>query len=217
MKNKVFCSASRAYVVFCTVAVCLSTSIFAVIANSNFSGAAYTTNSSGAWVNENLYQVPQDVYVNGGPNNANSQGLPPNEVFYFEVTDPSGKLLLSTDSTNCRQVQTDANGRVAGVYTGDGCGHDVGTTDVSNGALPVKLWPFNRTPNDGNEYKVVLVRKTAPGVSVESDGFHLDYPRSATKTDNFKVVTFPSPTPTPTPVPTPPGGNGGGTGGGGDT
>ena len=204
MRNKVFCSSSRVYAALCTVAVCLSLSIVAVIASNNFNGAIFTTDSAGNRVNENLYQVPSDVYINGGPNNASSQGIPPNEVYYFEVTDPSGKVPLSTDPANCRQVQTDANGRISGVYTGDGCVHSVGTMDVSNGALPVKLWPFNRTPNNGNEYKVVLIKKTAPGVSVESDGFHLDYPRSATKTDNFKVVTFPNPTPTPTPAPTPP-------------
>jgi len=201
MKNKVFYRATRAYAALCAVAVCLSTGIFVAIAASNgFNGAVFTTHSDGNAVNENIYLAPTDVYINGGPNNANSEGLPPNELFYFEVTDPSGKVLLSSDPASCRQVQTDANGRVFGSYAGDGCLHNVGTIDASNGGLPVSLWPFRRTPNNGNEYKVVLVRKTAPGVSVESDGHHLDYPRSATKTDNFKVVTFPSPTPSPTPI-----------------
>ncbi len=201
MTNKVFSGTSRVYTAMFAVAVCLSTSIFAVIASTNFNGAVFTTDSAGNWVNENLFLAPADVYVNGGPNNASSQGLPPNEIFYFEVTDPSGKILLSSDRTNCRQVQTDANGRIFGAYLGDGCSHNVGSIDVNNGAIPVKLWPFNRTPNNGNEYKVILVKKTAPGVSVENDGYHLDYPRSATKTDNFKVVTFPDPTPTPSPTP----------------
>ena len=203
MTNKVFSGTSRVYTAMFAVAVFLSTSIFAVIASTNFNGAVFTTDSAGNWVNENLYLAPADVYVNGGPNNANSQGLPPNEIFYFEVTDPSGKILLSSDPSNCRQVQTDANGRIFGAYLGGGCSHNVGSVDVNNGAIPVKLWPFNRTPNNGNEYKVILVKKTAPGVSVESDGYHLDYPRSATKTDNFKVATFPDPTPTPSPTPGP--------------
>ncbi len=190
MKNSVFSRISRVYTVIFAAALCLSTSIFAVIANNNFNGAVFTTDSAGTAVNENIYQIPTDVYINGGPNNANSQGLPPNEIYYFEVTDPSGRVLLSNDAANCRQVQTDENGRISGAYTGDGCSHGVGSVDSSNGALPVRLWPFNRTPNGGNEYKVILIKKTAAGVSVESDGYHLDYPRSATKTDNFKVVTY---------------------------
>jgi hypothetical protein len=206
MKIELFRRASRLHVALATATVFLSTSIFAVLASNQFQGAVYTTEQSGARVNENLYQKPDDVYVNGGPNNATSQGLPANEVFYFEVTDPSGKQSLSTDPAACRQVQTDVNGRIAGPYAADGCVHPIGTIDTTNGSVPVKLWPFSRTPNNGNEYKVILVRKNAPGVSVESDGIHLDYPRAATKTDNFKVMNFVEPTPTPTPSPTPGGG-----------
>jgi len=54
--------------------------------------------------------------------------------------------------------------------------------------LPVQLAPFNNTPNPGGEYKVTLIRADAPGVSVDEDGFHTDYPRSAAKSDNFKVL-----------------------------
>lgn len=199
MKNKDFRKPSRAYSAIFAVLMCLSTSIFAVVANSNFNGAIFTTDSAGNSVDQNIYQAPQDVYVNGGPNNSSFHGLPPNEIFYFEVMDPSGRTLLSSDPVNCRQVQTDVNGRISGAYWGDGCSHSTGSVDASNGSVPVWLWPFNRTPNNGNEYKVILVRKAAPGVSIESDGYHLDYPRSATKTDNFKVTTFPGPTPTPPP------------------
>ncbi len=190
MKNKVLSRTARVYAVIGSAAVFLSTSFFGVLAISAINGAVFTTDSAGNAVNENIYQLATDVYINGGPNNANSQGLPPNEIFYFEVTDPSGRVLLSTDSATCRQLQTDGNGRVSGALAGVGCSHGVGTVDSSNGAIPVKLWPFNRTPNNGNEYKVTIVKKTAPGVSVESDGIHLDYPRSATKSDNFKVIMY---------------------------
>lgn len=190
MKNKVLSRTARVYAVIGSAAFCLSTSFFGVLAISAINGAVFTTDSTGSAVNQNIYQDGRDVYINGGPNNANSQGLPPNEIFYFEVTDPSGRVLLSNDAVNCRQVQTDANGRISGAYTVDGCSHVVGSVDTSNGAVPVKLWPFNRTSNNGNEYKVTIVKKTAPGVSVESDGIHLDYPRSATKSDNFKVLTY---------------------------
>jgi hypothetical protein len=209
MKFELFRRASRLHIALATASVFLSTSIFAVLASNQFQGAAYTTNQSGTRVNENLYQRPDDVYINGGPNNPTSQGLPANEVFYFEVTDPSGKTPLSTDPAICRQVQTDVNGRISGPYAVDGCVHPVGTIDTTNGSVPVKLWPFDRTPNSGGEYKVVLVRKDAPGVSVESDGIHLDYPRAATKSDNFKVMSYVAPTPTPTPSPSPTPGGGG--------
>jgi len=206
MKHLVFSRFFRVHTVIASVAVFMSTALLTVFAATSFSGAIFTTNQPGSTVNENIYQGAQDVYVNGGPNNTSSHGLPPNEVFYFEVTDPSGKVLLSSDPVNCRQVLTNAEGRVFGAYAGDGCVHEVGHVDSSNGSLSVKLWPFNRTPNVGSEYKVIFVRKTAPGVSVEEDGRHLDYPRSATKSDNFKVLTYTgsNPSPTPTPAPTPP-------------
>lgn len=203
MKYIGFLRFPRVHAVMASLTVFMSTALLAVFAATSFSGAIFTTNQPGSTVNENIYQGAQDVYVNGGPNNTSSQGLPPNEVFYFEVTDPSGKILLSSDPVNCRQVLTNPEGRVFGAYAGDGCVHEVGYVDSSNGSLSVKLWPFNRTPNGGNEYKVIFVRKTAPGVSVELDGRHLDYPRSATKSDNFKVLTYIGPNPSPTPSPTP--------------
>ena len=169
----------------------LSTGIFAAVAGP-FGGAVYTTDPAGAAVNENTFNGAGWVYINGGPNNANSSGLPANEVFYFEVTDPSGRVLLSKDLAACRQVRTDANGRISGVLNDPACStpHAVGSVDAANGGLPVKLAPFDQTPNGGGEYKVILVRKNAPCVAVEDDGKHLDYPRSATKSDNFKVMNY---------------------------
>ena len=204
MKNEVIFKNPRNYVVFVLVAVFLSTSLFAVLASGAFSGGIFTTDRAGIRVNQNIFQNSNDVYLNGGPNNSTSQGLPPNEVFYFEVTDPSGNVLLSNDAAACRQVQTNTEGRVYGVFIDvAGCYHDVGLVDTSNGALPVQIWPFDRTPNSGGEYKVSLVKKNAPGVSIEPDGKHLDYPQAAAKSDNFKVVNGSLPTPTPTPSPTP--------------
>ena len=176
-----------------TAIVALSAGALAVLAAAGYVGAIFTTDQFGTPVNQNIYQMPGDVYLNGGPNNSTSQGLPPNEIFYFEVSDPSGQTILSTDKAACRQVQTDSNGRIAGPYTGSGCWHGSGTLDPTNGGKTVRLWPFSQTPNSGGEYKVTLVRKNAPGVSVDESG-NLDYPRAATKTDNFKVVNFVPPT-----------------------
>lgn len=52
------------------------------------------------------------MYLNGGPQNANGPGLPEG-LYYFQVTDPSGGTLLSTDNAVCRQLQV-VGGAVAG-------------------------------------------------------------------------------------------------------
>jgi hypothetical protein len=190
MKKYLSTRCVRAFLVAGSSGAFLFTSVFAALAA--FGGAVYTTDSAGAAVNENTFNGAGSVYINGGPNNATSSGLPANEVFYFEVTDPSGRTLLSKDIAACRQLRTDANGRISGILNDPACttSHGVGTTDAANGGVPVKLAPFDQTPNSGSEYKVILIRKNAPGVSVENDGRHLDYPRSATKTDNFKVMNY---------------------------
>lgn len=193
MKNYLSTRRLRAAAVTGSAAACLSTSLFVALA-APFGGAVYTTDSAGAAVNENIFNGAGSVYINGGPNNSNSSGLPANEVFYFEVTDPSGRVLLSRDAAACRQVETDANGRISGVVSDDAeCltpAHAEGTADSANGGVPVKLAPFDQTPNSGGEYKITLVRKNAPGVSVEGDRKTLDYPRSASKSDNFKVLNY---------------------------
>ena len=69
------------------------------------SGAIFTTDSSGVPVNLNHYANKRDVYLNGGPGlNApdDAAGLP-DGTYSFQVTDPSGKTLLSTDDVACRQ------------------------------------------------------------------------------------------------------------------
>ena len=71
-------------------------------------GAIFTTLVDGSSVNHNIYNAKQDVYLNGGPNSPNAPctaaGLP-NGDYYFQVTDPSGKILLSTDSLAQRKVR----------------------------------------------------------------------------------------------------------------
>ena len=64
----------------------------------------YTSISDGTTVNANLYDSKADVYLNGGPQNQNGKGLP-DGTYYFQVTDPSGNILLSTDPASCRQLQ----------------------------------------------------------------------------------------------------------------
>src|SRR5947207_1013971 len=93
-------------------------------------GSIYTTFGNGTTVNGNVYPSKADVYLNGGPQNENAQGLP-DGTYYFQVTDPNGSVLLSTDALVCRQLQI-VNGIVAGA-TGPGCKHANGTVNNSNG------------------------------------------------------------------------------------
>jgi hypothetical protein len=133
-------------------------------------GAIYTTNQSGTAVNTNTYASSTDVYISGGPQNHNPPGLI-DGTYFFQVTDPSGKTLLSTDPVNCRQLVV-SGGRVSGA-TGP-CPHTNGAFNPANGATPVQLAPFSATPNAGGEYKVWLSQSASFG-------------NSGSKTDNFKV------------------------------
>src|SRR6266481_6900934 len=95
------------------------------------SGAIYTTNKDATIVNANVqYAFATDVYLSGGPQNLNNPGLT-DGTYYFQVTDPSGNVLLSTDNAVCRQLLV-AGGRVVG-STGPACKHSNGTPNPANG------------------------------------------------------------------------------------
>jgi hypothetical protein len=153
-----------------------------VSAQGSFHGAIYTSKSDGTTVNQNLYDSKADVYLNGGPQNENANGLP-DGTYYFQVTDPSGSDLLSTDLAICRQLLV-VNGVVSGA-TGP-CPHANGVLNPVNGSTPVQLMPFNDTPNNGGEYKVWLIRQ-ATTTTVDADGITIEFENSNAKTDNFKV------------------------------
>ena len=161
---------------------------------AGLSGAIFTTTFSGESVNENTYSNKSDVYLNGGPQNANASGLP-DGTYYFQVTDPSGANLLSTDPAVCRQLIV-AFGKVAAA-DGPACQHPTGIPNSANGSTPVKLAPFNDTPNSGSEYKVWLIRQVS-NTSIASDGMRINFSPSNAKTDNFKVLFEPCPNCSPT-------------------
>ncbi|MFX0016810.1 MAG: hypothetical protein ACFFB2_16805 [Promethearchaeota archaeon] len=138
------------------------------------SGAIFTTTVDGTIVNENVhYEIKEDVYLDGGPGpNAPSSaaGLPEGD-YYFQVTDPSGKDLLSTDHIDCRKIHVNEYGVIDFVYPGQNykyqngkdsgwitvdCQHNTGV-DVDHaelGAITVQLFPYEDTPNPGGVYKV---------------------------------------------------------------
>jgi len=151
-------------------------------------GAIWTSLADGSSVNANIYAAKDLVYLNGGPQNCGgSKGLPDGD-YYFQVTDPSGATLLSSDAIQLRQVKV-VGGVIAGV---SGAGNHAEGSAGCNGGIPVQLMPYADTPNNGGEYSVDL----APKGEVEAcDGFTgssttLNFIKGcsvSSKNDNFKV------------------------------
>jgi cysteine-rich repeat protein len=143
------------------------------------SGAIFTTLSDGSRVDANIYAAKTDVYLDGGPGPRAPQtaaGLP-NGDYYFQVTDPAGKIVLSQDDISCRRVRV-ADGVIAEVYRGNtGCLHRSGI-DEDHGAVTVQLMPYADTPNPGGEYKAWMT---------PVDDYDGKFEHRFSKTDNFKV------------------------------
>lgn len=171
---------------FLCLAVLNSPSAFASV-----QGAVWTTDASGTIVDQNIYVYHTDVYFNGGPQNGQHSGLP-DGVYYFQVTDPSGSTLLSTDNAVCRQVQV-VNGVIAGSI-GPSCKHPEGAYNPANGSTTVELAPFATTPNAGLEYKAWLIAASNATISTTNPTI-LNFKRSDAKSDNFKVQNAPPPPP----------------------
>jgi hypothetical protein len=150
------------------------------------SGAIFTTDVTGAPVNLNHYAAKQDVYLNGGPGinaPADAAGLPA-DTYSFQVTDPSGKTLLSSDAVACRQFTVDASGVIRSVTASGACAHNTGT-DQEDGGITVQLFPYADTPNNGGVYKVWVTPTSALDCAAAGNK-HCFVPRYS-KTDNWKV------------------------------
>lgn len=153
---------------------------------SQLSGAIFTTDATGEPVNLNIYQDKEDVYLNGGPGinaPANAAGLPAG-TYSFQVTDPSGKTLLSTDPVACRQFTVDASGVIRTITPSGACAHATGT-DAEDTGITVQLFPYSDTPNNGGVYKVWVSPTSKLNCSAPGNK-NCFVPRYS-KTDNFKV------------------------------
>ena len=172
---------------------------------AGLTGAIFTTNSNGSVVNGNQYDSPCSVYLDGGPGlhaPAHAAGLPDDD-YYFQVTDPSGKQLLSTDIVFNRSFHV--TGGVITAYTGSGGPvHMTGPNQYDPGGVTIRLanlscpTDFTATSNNGGAYKVwvtpVANFNGNPALVDNPCGsgcFHGFVP-SASKTDNFKVNTAPA-------------------------
>src|SRR5438309_3491141 len=159
MKKTVFLCA---FCIGLTIAACVPS----YAGGPGLSGAIFTTLPDGSEVNFNIYSDKTLVYLDGGPPlgaPAGAAGLPGpgstvfgktiSGTYVFQVTDPPGKNLLSTDAAQCREFTVDSNGVINGV-TGPTCAHATSTnTNTQVGGITVQLFPFDDTPNNGGEYK----------------------------------------------------------------
>ena len=174
---------------------------------ANVSGAIFTTVSNGSVVNANQYDSPCSVYLDGGPGPhapAHAAGLPDGD-YYFQVTDPSGKTLLSTDPVANRHFQVTNSVIVAGIGDGTDPVHLTGIDQdhPELGAITIRLANLNcgntqtpdflPSPNNGGAYKVwatpvdnFIGNPALPDNPCGNGCFHGFVP-SASKTDNFKV------------------------------
>jgi len=160
-------------------------------------GAIFTTLANGDQVNANIYSSKCDalgVYLDGGPGPNAPQGAAglPDGDYYYQVTEPSGKTLLSTDEQSYRRFTVTGGIITSRVAPKDAGDHETGV-DVDHNATTIELCPFLDTPNNGGEYKVWVtpVADFAGNPAIVDNGynpgfFHGFIP-AASKTDNFKV------------------------------
>lgn len=151
-----------------------------VVQAAGIQGAIYTSLEGGGAVNANLYDAKEDVYLNGGPSNypqCNGGELEDGDYF-FQVTNPSGSVLLSSDDIQERKFR--AAGGAIDEYLGGT--HHVSPNTDGCGGISIQLYPYDDTPNNGGVYKVWITRvaEYAPGTA--NHGFS-----GATKTDNFRI------------------------------
>jgi hypothetical protein len=169
------------------------------------SGAIFTTVADGSEVNFNHYPSKEAVYLDGGPGVGAPQtaaGLD-DGTYVFQVTDPSGKTLLSEDAAKCRQF-TVADGIITAVVV-TGCQHVTGNDVDHPPAKTVQLMPYKNTSNPGGVYKAWVTRVEdfllgcqqlgkpgATGLDLvdcgnKTGGNAHGFIPSHSKTDNFKV------------------------------
>ena len=159
-------------------------------------GAIFTTNAISEYVNANVYDYADDVYLNGGPRpNApcTAAGLPDGD-YYFQVTDPSGATLLSSDTIGNRKVYV-----AGGLIVAHSGTHNIGIGKCNDGInhtdnITVELMPFSLTPNPGGEYKAWMTKVGDYACFPDENiidctvgGVH-GFINSKSKTDNFKVI-----------------------------
>jgi hypothetical protein len=151
------------------------------------SGAIFTTVADGTEVNFNIYPSKDAVYLDGGPGPGAPQGAAglDDGDYYFQVTDPSGHHLLSTDDIGCRRFTV--SGGVISAYSPEASCASPHVTgfDVDHGAVTIQLMPYLDTTNPGGEYKVWVT--FVGDLDCDAPGNSFCFVPGHSKTDNFKV------------------------------
>ena len=139
-------------------------------AQAQLSGAIFTTLPDGSAVNFNIYASKSDVYLDGGPPPgapSTAAGLP-DGTYVFQVTDPSGKTLLSLDPARCRQF-TVLNGNINGVVVGSSYTSNADGSDARRRAVVWSAGAIRRLPvPDGADFSESSVRVFGWGFAVAS-------------------------------------------------
>jgi hypothetical protein len=141
------------------------------LASPPLSGAIFTTNAAGDTVDQNQYALKCDVYLNGGPPinaPASAAGLP-DGTYYYQITDPSGAVVLAAPNDATHDSILNTVTVTGGVVT-----PLAQLCDTSSGT-------YATTPNNGGVYKVWIT-------SVADYNTYGGFNPSATKTDVFKVL-----------------------------
>jgi hypothetical protein len=154
-------------------------------------GALFTTDAS-ANVNVNQYPTKADVYLSGGPGpNAPCTAAGMDDgVYVYQITNPSGTVVLSSDAISHREF-TVSGGVIVSA-------NDHPTVASLCGGVGVQMAPFNDTPNNGGVYKAWVTRKSdylangntfSPG-STKTDNFRVKQPSYVPETADLNVYKF---------------------------
>jgi hypothetical protein len=176
-------------------------------------GAIFTTDQRGNAVNGNAHYLSKcgatGVYLDGGPgpNAPPTAASLPDGDYYFQVTDASGKALLSTDPVRNRCISV-TNGVITGNCPTGTHATYVDTDQGSIGARTVELCaapdaPFLNAPKNSGVYKVWVTPagdgtldgggfvgdpgRVANNCSAVSGCFH-GFIAARSKTDTFKAA-----------------------------
>lgn len=142
-------------------------SVATVASAAPVTGTIWTTDSMASRVNQNIYEIKTDVYLNGGPKSSESPGLP-DGYYYVMVTSPNGTVLGSGVGGGLTATTVEVlHGRFVQTYQL--------WTIVRSTSTGFTAQGYDDTPNSGKEYKVWLSQDP-------------NFPNRLSKTDNFKVL-----------------------------
>jgi hypothetical protein len=161
------------------LSIFLASILLSAAASAQISGLAFTTDAQGE--SQQVFDSPAAVYLAGGPRpgaNCQAPGLP-DGTYYFQVTDVSGLVLLSTDDVALRAL-TVQGGVISGVLPG---GHP--TTNGPCSSRIVRLAPFVPQAALDGECRVWVTRTDK---YLAGQGLHGFLPEFS-KADTFKVAT----------------------------